>query len=88
MNTELVSDSSQQIILTLPEKVTLPHWTDEFMEIFKRLPPKYQACLILVGFVSTLALGTYALHQGGTVTIDGKGWSVSIKVTATGPSES
>lgn len=84
----LIPDSSQQIILTLPENATLPHWTNEFIEIFKRLPPKYQACIILVGLVGTFSLVTYALHQGGTVVIDEKGWSVSIRATAAGISES
>ena len=88
MNTKLSPDSLQQIILTLPEKTTSPHWTNEFMEIFKRLPPKYQAYIILVGLVGTFAWSTYALHKGGTVVINEREWSVTIKATLAGLSES
>ena len=82
MNTELIQAEEQQIISTEPERATSSYWANELIEVLKGLPPKYQACIILVGLVGTLGLGAYALHQGGTVSSDENGWSASIKSNA------
>lgn len=83
MSTELIPAEEQQIIsIDTPERAASPHWASELVEVLKGLPPKYQACIILVGLVGTFGLGAYALHQGGTVTSDENGWSVSIKSKA------
>lgn len=82
MNTMLIPAEEQQIISTGLERAASPHWTNELIGVLKGLPPKYQACIILVGLVGTFGLGAYALHQGGTVTSDENGWSASIKSNA------